>query len=264
MDLKIYSNWQIPKFKVLYWSGKEHDYCVVIPVINEGRRIVNFLNRISSLQINKESDIIIVDGGSSDNSLIIDNLKSLGVKGLLVKTDDGKLSAQLRCAYSYALSKGYRGIITIDGNDKDDPEAITYFIKCLRKGVDFVQASRFIKGGQSENTPLIRKIAIKYIHAPILRFFSGYNWTDTTQGFRGYSKKILLDAKVAPFRSIFNSYELLPYLSYRIPKLGYRCCEIPTKRKYPKGIVPTKINSLKDYFNLFIILIKACIGIYNP
>ena len=145
-----------------------------------------------------------------------------------------------------------------------DAEAIPRFIECLNKGVDFVQASRFIEKGVSENIPLHRKLAIKYIHTPILSFSSGFKWTDSTQGFRGYSKRILLDPKVAPFRKIFNTYELLAYMSYRIPRLGYRCCEIATIRKYPKGKIPTKINSLKDYFNLFIVLLKGCMGFYNP
>ena len=263
IDAKIRSSWQVPDFKVLYWQGKQQNYCVVIPVINEGDRIINFLHRLSALEINKISDVIIVDGGSSDNSLVIERIKSFGVKGLLLKTSDGKLSAQLRCAYAFALDQGYEGIITIDGNNKDDPEAIPRFIEGLNKGIDFIQASRFIKGGKGENVPLYRILTIKYIHAPFLSFASGFKWTDTTQGFRAYSKKILLDPKIAPFRNIFITYELLYYMSYRVPKLGYRCCELPTKREYPKGKIITKIKSLKDHFVFFVILLKACIGFYN-
>lgn len=65
-----------------------------------------------------------------------------------------------------------------------------------------MQASRFIQGGTAENTPKIRDFAIRYIHAPMLSLFSGFKWTDTTQGFRAYSRKVLLDPKVAPFRDI--------------------------------------------------------------
>ena len=51
-----------------------------------------------------------------------------------------------------------KGIITIDGNNKDDPEAIPHFIESLNKGIDFVQASRFIKGGKGrKNVPLYSK-----------------------------------------------------------------------------------------------------------
>ena len=66
-DTKISQNWLVPDFEVLHWSGKQQNYCVVIPVINEGKRIINLINRIADLEINKISDVIIIDGGSTDN-----------------------------------------------------------------------------------------------------------------------------------------------------------------------------------------------------
>ena len=154
--------------------------------------------------------------------------------------------------------------MTIDGNDKVDPVAIPQFIDGLKQGVDFVQASRFISGGVAENTAKSRDLAIRFIHAPMLSLFSGFHWTDTTQGFRAYSRKILLDPEIALFRDVFMTYELLAYLSYRAPKLGYRCVELPTVRSYPKGEVPTKISSFKGNLSVLEVLIRACFGIYNP
>lgn len=257
-------NWQIPSMTVPLWNGKKHPFCVVIPVINEGERIKNLLMRMKSNNISKISDIIIIDAGSTDGSLEADFLNEMNVTGLIVKTGPGKLSAQLRCAYAFALEQGYDGIVTIDGNNKDDPEAIPRFIEQLKKGVDFVQASRFIAGGNAINTPKSRDFAIKYIHAPFLSLASGFKWTDTTQGFRAYSRKMLLDPKIAPFRDIFVTYELLAYLSYRVPKLGYVCKELATTREYPVGEVPTKISSFKGNLAVLAILFKACFGQYNP
>lgn len=209
------------------------------------------------------ADIIIIDGGSTDGSMTMESVQTHGVRGLLVKTGPGKLSAQLRCAYAFALDQGYEGIVTIDGNDKDDPVAIPRFIEALQKGVDFVQASRFLAGGLAENTPMSRDFAIRFIHAPMLSLFSGFRWTDTTQGFRAYSRKMLLDPKMAPFRDVFKTYELLAYLSYRAPKLGYRCVELPTIRRYPKGAVPTKISGFKGNLSVLKVLFSACLGVYN-
>jgi len=257
------ATWQIPTFTTPLWLGRQHPYCVVIPVINEGARITSLLARMSALNIASLADIIIIDGGSTDDSLALDGLQSQGVRGLLVKTGPGKLSAQLRCAYAFALDQGYQGIVTIDGNDKDDPAAIPRFITALAQGVDFVQASRFVPGGQAENTPLSRDFAIRFIHAPMLSVFSGFKWTDTTQGFRAYSRKMLLDPKIAPFRDVFMTYELLAHLSYRAPKLGYRCVELPTIRRYPKGEVPTKISSFKGNLSVLQVLVRACLGGYN-
>lgn len=258
------STWQVPSFEVLLWLCKMRPWCIVIPVINEGERIRNLLDRMTALKIDSIADIIIVDGGSTDGSLDPKSLKQKGIRGLLVKTGPGKLCAQLRCAYAFALEQSYEGIVTIDGNDKDDPEAIPRFIEALKQGVDFVQASRFVAGGVAENTPKLREFAIRFIHAPMLSLFSRFGWTDTTQGFRAYSRKVLLDSKVAPFRDVFKSYELLPYLSYRAPKLGYRCLELPTIRRYPKGEVPTKISAFKGNISVLLVLFKACFGVYNP
>ena len=236
---------------------------MVIPVINEGDRIRNLLSRMHELNIAASADIIIVDGGSTDGSLADDFLREHGVRGLLLKTAPGKLSAQLRCAYAFALDQGYEHIVTIDGNDKDDPDAIPRFIDALKNGVDFVQASRFLAGGIAENTPKSRDFAIRFIHAPMLSLFSGFSWTDTTQGFRGYSRRMLLDPKLAIFRNVFMSYELLVYLSYRAPKLGYRCIELPTTRRYPKGEIPTKISAVRGNVAVLKMLFKACFGVYN-
>ena len=257
------ANWQVPTFDICLWLERQQPWCVVIPVINEGERIKNQLSRIAALKINEIADIIIIDGGTTDGSLELESLQKLGVRGLLVKTGAGKLSSQLRCAYAFALDQGYEGIITIDGNDKDDPVAIPRFIEALQQGVDFVQASRFISGGIAENTPKSRDLAIRFIHAPMLSLFSGFKWTDTTQGFRAYSRKLLLDGNIAPFRNVFLTYELLAYLSYRAPKLGYRCLELPTIRRYPIGEVPTKISGFKGNLSLLQVLFRACFGKYN-
>ena len=255
--------WQVPEMEVSLWIGRKNSYCVVIPVINEGERIKNLLNRMQKCNISAIADIIIVDGGSTDGSLEIETLKQVDVSGLIVKKGPGKLSAQLRCAYAFALDHNYHGIVTIDGNGKDDPGAIPQFIEALEYGVDFVQASRFLPGSVSENTPKLRDFAIRFIHAPCLSFASGFKWTDTTQGFRAYSKKILLDPKISVFRDIFNSYELLAYLSYRVPKLGYVCKEIATSRMYPTGKFPTKISGIKGNLILLNTLFQACLGKYN-
>jgi len=257
------TDWEVPSYERQLWQGKEHDYCVIIPVINEGARIRNLLSRMAAVNVHTYADIIIVDGGSRDGSLELSALKELSVSGLLLKTGPGKLSSQLRCGYAFALEQGYKGIVTIDGNDKDDPDAIPQFIEALKQGYDFVQASRFVKGGVAENTPASRDFAIRFIHAPMLSLFSGFKWTDTTQGFRAYSRKMLLDPRVAPFRNIFQTYELLAYLSYRAPKLGFRCIEIATVRRYPKGEVPTKISAISGNWAVLSILFSACFGKYN-
>jgi dolichol-phosphate mannosyltransferase len=263
IDSAVRSTWQVPSFDTPLWLGRKHPWCVVIPVINEGDRIRNLIAKMAEAKISDIADIIIVDGGSTDGSLELQALQDKGVSGLLVKTGPGKLSSQLRCAYAFALDQGYEGIVSIDGNDKDDPVAIPRFIDALKQGVDFVQASRFLPGGVAVNTPKSRDLAIRLIHAPALSFSSGFPWTDTTQGFRAYSRKMLLDPAISPFRDAFREYELLAYLSHRVPQMGYRCLELSTSRIYPEGEVPTKISAVRGNLKVLKTLLFSCMGAYN-
>jgi len=263
MDQMLNKDWEVPTFKTNEFKPRKNRYCICIPIINEGEKFKKQLKKMSYLS--EIIDIIICDGGSTDSSTDENFLKENAVTALLIKTGSGKLSAQLRMGYAYAIDKRYEGIITVDGNGKDDISTIPDFIKSLDEGFDFIQGSRFIPGGKAINTPPSRLLAIKIIHAPFISLLSGFRYTDTTNGYRAYSRKLLLDEKVAPFRKIFDTYELLAYLSVKAPRLGFRVIEIPVTREYPKNIkIPTKISPIRGNLKLIEILIGLLFGKYNP
>jgi hypothetical protein len=258
-------DWSVPCFSVDVIKQKSTRYCLVIPVINEGGRIRDELRLIWKTGAAENLDVVIADGGSTDGALEGSFLESVGVSALLTKKDTGRLSAQLRMAYAWALQQGYEGIVTIDGNGKDSVESIPLFVRALNEGIDYAQASRFIRGGQNYNAPRIRVLAIRLLHAPLTSLAAREWFTDTTQGFRAYSRRYLLDERVKPFRSCFQDYEILAYLAIRATQLGYKAVEIPTTRTYPiNGAIPTKINTLRGYANLFNTLLAACLGKFNP
>ena len=257
------TKWEIPNHLTYVLKEKSTKYCICIPIINEGNRIINQLTRMNKDNIHLQADIIICDCDSSDGSTEITRLKSLGVRTLLIKKDSGVVGAQLRMGYAYALKEGYSGIITMDGNDKDGHDVIPRFIKKLELGYDYVQGSRYIKNGQSINTPFIRHIAINYVHKPIINLISGYKYTDTTNGNRAYSKNLLCDEKIQPFRNVFYYYDFLVFVSSVVPKYGFKMTEVPMTRKYPKGETPTKISwygNLRILKSLFYVIIRK----YRP
>ncbi len=211
------------------------------------------------------ADIAICDGGSTDGSLEAERLKAFGVRALLVKTGAGKQGAQLRCGIWWALQQGYDGVLTIDGNNKDSIENTPRLIKKLNEGYDFVQASRFIKGGLAVNTPPIRLLAVRGIHAPVTSLAAGQKFTDTTNNFRAYSREYLTHPDVQPLRDVFMGYELLAYLSTRATRLGLRACEVPAARVYPaEGKTPTKIKGVHGNAELLKILLANAMGRYDP
>lgn len=251
-------NYHIPNYDEVYTLGKKHDYCVAIFVINEGETLHKQLQRMKAFQLN--ADIIISDGGSTDGSTNTQILKKFNVNTLLVKKDVGKLGSQMRIAFSWALKKGYKGIVVIDGNNKDSVENINDFVKKLEDGYDHIQGSRFMPGGNAINTPIFRLLGLKLLHIPMIKMASGFSYTDTTNGFRAYSKKLLLNDTIAVFRNVFTSYELHYYLAIAAAKQGFKCLEIPVTRTYPKGKVPTKISPIKGNLEVIKTVFKVCLG----
>lgn len=254
---------QVPTYTVQEFAPKRHRYCVAVFVINENGRLLAQLDKM--LANGAPLDIVLADGGSTDGSTTEQNLKPRGVRTLLTKTGPGKLSAQMRMAFHYAMEQGYDGVVAMDGNNKDDPAALQSFVDALQKGFHHVQGSRFVPGGKAINTPPMRMLGIKLLHAPLISVASRFRYTDTTNGFRGYSREFLLDPRVAPFRDVFARYELHYYLAIRAARLGYRVTEVPVTRAYPdKGPTPTKISPWKGSLLVLKTLFKACLHHYDP
>lgn len=258
-------SWCVPEHRISEFGPKARDYCVGIPVINEGERIREQLRRMAAYGIPDVADILIFDGGSRDGSLDEEFLRANRVRALLTKLGPGKQGAQLRMGFAYALRQDYRGVVTIDGNGKDSVESIPSFVSALREGADFVQGSRYLPGGEAVNTPFLRHWAVKLLHIPVLNAASGFHYTDTTNAFRGYCRRLLLDPRVQPFRDVFVTYEMLAYFSVRAPRLGFKTIELPVRRSYPaSGKTPTKISSFRGNFLLLNILWNAIRGAYDP
>ena len=263
LKLNFPEDWELPDYSWYDLAPKRHSKALVIPVLNEGERIKTQLNAIIALDL--PLDIIIADGGSTDSATDPELLKEMGVSKLVVKEGEGAMSAQMRIAFAVTIQHGYDHIINMDGNNKDKAEDIQKFIDALDDGVDCVLPTRFRAGGIHIRTPLIRVIAIKYFHAPLMSLAAGVKMTDTTNSFRGYTRRLLLDERLQMFRSVFMRYNLPYYLSYRAAKLKYVIREVPTTRIYPvDGSVPTKITGFKSQFGIIVELFKVITGQYDP
>jgi dolichol-phosphate mannosyltransferase len=254
--------WEVPDFTLTEWGARQSPFALCVFVLNEGERIRAQLERMQSLT--SQIDIIVADGGSTDDAVAPDFLARQGVRALLTKRGPGRLSAQMRMALAYALERGYEGVVVMDGNNKDDPAAVPAFVQLLTAGYDHVQGSRYVPGGKAINTPWSRHLAVKYLHAPLISLAAGFRYTDTTNGFRAYSRRLLLDERVAPFRDVFSGYELHYYLAIRAARLGFHICETPVTRAYPPGKTPTKIRGLRGNLLILRTLWRACRHRFDP
>ena len=255
---------RVPSYETHEFDEKKNLYCICVFVINEGDKLLKQLKTMSGI-CRGLIDIVVADGGSTDGSTNHDTLKQLGVNTLLVKTGAGKLGSQMRMAFDWALNRGYEGVVVVDGNGKDGMDAIPRFVEDLKNGVDHVQGSRFIKGGYHENTPKSRLWGLKLLHVPLMRLASGFKYTDTTNGFRAYSARLLASDELNIFRDCFAGYELHYYLAIEAARQKFRCSEIPVSRVYPaQGKVPTKISGVRGNLTVIQKLFLSSIGYYRP
>lgn len=252
-------SWQYPEFEIREYFSRRTKYCICVFVLNERNRLQSQLQKMAS--ISELADIILADGGSSDGCVDEDLTKQYGVRAVLTKRGPGKLGAQMRMAFAYAINQGYEGVITVDGNDKDDVVAgLPGFIKNLDEGFDHIQGSRFIAGGKHKNTPLLRLLGVRLLHAPLLSFASGFDYSDTTNGFRAYSRKFLTDERIINEGSTKSNYDLHYYLAMNGLRNGFQAIETPVSRSYlMQGKAPTKIVGVRANLSVLLTLFREAL-----
>lgn len=252
--------WDVPDHRSEILVPRRSRHAVIVPVWNEGLRIRRQLHKMSERV--RDCDIVIADGSSTDGSIDPHRLRSLGVHSLVTVSDRGA-SVALRAAMAHVLDEGYEGVILMDGNDKDDPAMLVDFVHALSSGFDYAQGSRYIPGGRGVNTPRSRDLLIRYVHAPLFSLACGRRFTDSTIGSRAFSRRLLLDPRVRPFRQEFRYYELYFYLGWAACHFGFRVSDVPVTRTYPAtGPVPTKISVTRGNWLMIRPVIMLLLGRY--
>jgi dolichol-phosphate mannosyltransferase len=255
-------HWEVPEHTVVELAPRRTRHCFVPVIYDEGERFVAQLRRMKAHQA--LADIIVAERRAPGAALPEALLRECGVRAVL-STDEAGGAAAIRMAFAYALREGYAGVVLIDGNGKDGVDALPRFLEKLGEGYDFVQGSRFMPGGIARHTPTLRWLGIRWVMGPLCWVGSGFWYSDATNGFRGYSERLLRDPRIEPLRGCFVHFNLQYYLSVMAPALGFRVVEIPTERSYPAdGTVPTKVVGLRRNFQALWEMVLTVARQYAP
>jgi dolichol-phosphate mannosyltransferase len=263
-ERSISSKKGIPDFDEYIFHGRRKKYCLLIPIFNEIKDFTVQIERMKGNNTFNLLDIVVCDAGSTDGSTDTEMLATAGFKALLIRRGNGRYSTDMRMGYGWALEQGYEGVISVDGTNRDDTEALSLFIEKLDEGYDYIQGSRFMKGGRAINTPFIRTFGIRFVADPIMSINARMFLSDTTNGFRAYSRRFIADDNVSLFRDSFNLHELIYYLPVRACRLGYKVIEVPVTRAYPeRGGFSTHTN-VKACVATIAVLLRLFYGYYDP
>jgi dolichol-phosphate mannosyltransferase len=216
---------------------------------------------LSKFPQNRNYDVLVINDGSTDRTS--EYIQEFDFKVINHSRNKG-VGAGIKTGIKYASENKYQVIVVIAGNNKDDPREIPLLIEpIVKENFDYVQGSRFIKGGRWDNLPLFRFIMIK-IHALLFTFITGKKCTDALNGFRAFKLSVFKDSRINVWQDWLDRYELEMYLHFKLLKCGYRFKEVPVSKIYPRDLKTVKYTHIKpvlDWWSIIRPLILMGLGL---
>ena len=216
----------------LEFSNQKGDVTVVVPTLNEEG---NIGDAIGQLRYTGFSDILVVDGYSSDRT--VELAKRLGAFVVFQK-GRGKGDA-LR--HAFGLEGVGDRVVMMDADGSMDPKEIYSFLEPLAGGADVVKGSRFMRGGYSEDISLVRRLGNGFFVFLVNRLF-GTGYTDLCYGYAVFKKDAL--RLLSPGLKS-TGFEIETELFIKAKKLGLKVVEVPSVERARKN-GNSNLRALRD------------------
>ena len=220
---------------------------LAVPIaFNEEKKIGSVLDRFVPGLVD---EIAVVNDASTDRTPDI-----IREKGATLLTHDRRsgAGAAIRTAIRYAQQHAFDVLVVIAGNDKDRPTEIPRLLEPIRKdGYDFVQGSRYLKGGEYGKMPFYRRLATGMMHPWLFSLITRQWITDSTNGFRAIRLSLFDDERIDIDQDWLDAYELEPYIFFKAIRLGYKVKEVPVTKIYPpRELGYTKMKPITGWWSI--------------
>jgi len=233
-----------------------HRVLAAFPFFNEEDKLRQMAPRLREGYVDA---FIGVNDGSTDRGSEI--LRQHGIN--VIDQPHRGVGACIKQAVKHARENGYDILVIMAGNDKDDPAQIPLLLRpIIEDRTDYVQGSRFLSGGSSPNLPVFRFLAIKVLS--FLFKISGWReCTDLTNGFRAYRVSLFDDPRINIWQSWLDGYDFEYYLHWKVVNCGYRLCEVPVTKTYPrnKNVPYTKIRPFIGWWQMLRPFVLLSLGV---
>ena len=207
---------------------------ILIPGYNVAKTIESVLQRFSGETLKSVDEIVFIDNLSSDETVSVvremqaDPGSELGSRLTLIRNERNHgLGGSLKIGLNYMLDHEFSHFMIIHSDKQGDSEEIARnFLERLKRNpdVDFVMASRFIKGAQIEGYSWIRTLG-NYFFNFLTFILTGNRMSDSGCGIVLMRTEIL---KRVPFASLTGSLFFNPQLNILLFDLGdIRIHQIP-------------------------------------
>jgi dolichol-phosphate mannosyltransferase len=227
-------------------SSTEPLVAVVIPALNEAGKIRRVLDKIPR---DGRFEALVVDDGSTDGTG--DEARAHGAAVVVRHDVRMGVGAAIRDGFETAASRGRPFVALVAGDDQHEPSELGPALDALlASGADYLSGSRWMLGGRVIGGASGRRLGTR-IYSLAFSLLSLRRVSDATNGFRIFRTGILADPQIRLRQPWLNSYELEPYLLYKVIRRGYRIVEFPVTVRYHQGQGYTKMRGLRDWWHLF-------------
>lgn len=191
------------------------------------------------------TEVVIVDGNSSDNTLDVVHELRPGAT-IVQQVAQGKGAA---LAAGFAASHGDI-IVMIDADGSMSPREFPAFVDALVRGADFVKGSRNLSGGGSEDLTFLRNLGNRSLGG-VFNALHGTEHTDLCYGYMAFWRTAL--PAVMPDTP---GFEVETWMNIRAAQAGLRVCEVPSyegRRVYGDS----NLNPIRDGLRILFTLLRG-------
>jgi glycosyltransferase involved in cell wall biosynthesis len=223
---------------------------VVIPAYNEEESLPSVLKELS--EQTPQHDVLVVSDGSTDRTAEV--AREAGAFVAVLPFNLG-IGGALRTGFTFAVRHGYERAVQFDADGQHDPLAVQLLLDRLDAGADMVIGSRFAEGGAvTYEVSRVRRKAMRFLQW-LVRVLVRRRFTDTSSGFRGFSRPVLEYFAATYPVEYMDSVEALVMAC----NAGFRVEEVAVNMRGRTGGAPStrRLKLLYYYVRLVVVLVAS-------
>jgi glycosyltransferase involved in cell wall biosynthesis len=224
---------------------------VIIPAFNEEESLPGVLAALRSEA--PQYDVLVVDDGSGDGTSVVARRAGVMVARLPFNLGVG---GALRTGFRFAARHGYQRAVQFDADGQHDVAGLNTLLLELDRGADVVVGTRFAAGQDGYRTGAMRGGAMSVLRLA-LSLLAGQRFTDTSSGFRAYSRPVIeYFAHAYPLEYLSDTVESLLLACYA----GFNVVEVPVTMRERSGGMPSNRNLRLIYHYVRLLLVLAAMA----